>query len=136
MRVLDIFHLDNAPRTRGANPRVAVLMRMLVLVAVWQLVGPVAVYSGLSVGVPVPVAFNAPAGSDTHSMLLTDGGSDTDQVDDELQLLPGWSQRAVGPGDVALELPLFTSRLIARDELRRPAGRTESPPVPPPLSQA
>jgi hypothetical protein len=106
---------------------------MLALVAVWQLVGPFAAYNGdVSVSAPASVAYKAP-GSDAQRTLLTDGGSDTDQVDDELQLLPGWSQRAVGPDGVAVELPLVTSRLTVLEEPRGPVGRTEAPPVPPPL---
>jgi hypothetical protein len=133
MRVLDSFGFHTDPLSRAAKVRVGVLLRMLVLVAVWQLIGPVAAYSQLSVSGSSPVAFNALAGNDTLGTLLTDSGSDADPADDDDQLLAGWSQRFVTASGVAFTLPLVGSGVITVEELRRPIGRTEAPPVPPPL---
>jgi hypothetical protein len=123
----------DAPHRRGAKLHASALMRVLVLLAIWQMVGPASAYSNFSVSGPSFATYNAVAGSDAQSTLLTDSGIDGDSVDDELHLQAVWLPQTIKTGGVAFHLPLITSTLLVIDDLRGPTGRTESPPVPPPL---
>ena len=133
------MRFPDRPRTHGisythAKVDVSALMRILVLIAAWQLVGPIAASSdGVSVGGP-PLSFRAAGASDTQTTLLKDAGPIDDPDDDEMQLPPGRSPRIGNPVAVALHLAPIRSETGVVHEQPGPAGLTEAPPDPPPLS--
>ena len=135
MRVSGVARSSTAHALLLTRSYTRVLLYALLLVAALQPLAAVTrSIDGLNPSASQLVRSQVALNEDDHDDHVTDHRSDTEPVQDALEMLPGWSQRAVGPSARAFELPTSSFELRLVGYLYRPAGRTEAPPVPPPLS--